>query len=196
MVFGMIFQDLDIFKRSHRHWCCDWCSFNSDEHDPKKHTTAGISVGHSILNLNPSSKPIATKTDVAAAEIRPEKITLRHIGLIRWRLIKLREAIWKSLSYPDTDADIVFTDKVLEHVVSNLKKIVAPEDVVNVLVKAGVSPQLSLLLEMHIVQMYLIIDGVLKEKVPDIPILPRPPVVNGITCSSCPAKMQMLLWLV
>ena len=40
-VFGMIFQDPDIFKRSHRHWCCDWCSIYSDEHNPKKHTTAG-----------------------------------------------------------------------------------------------------------------------------------------------------------
>ena len=65
-----------------------------------------------------------------------------------------------------------------------------PEDVVNVLVKAGVSPQLSLLSEMHIVQMYLTIDGVLTEKVPDIPILPCLPVVNGISCSSCLAKCR------
>ena len=143
-----------------------------------------------MLNPNPSSKPIATKMDVPATEVRPEKITLRHIGLIRWRLIKLREAIWKSLPYPDTDPDIVFKDKVLEHVVSNLKKIVVPENAVNVLVKAGVSPQLSLLSEMHIVPMYLTIDGVLTEKVPDIPILPHPPVVNGISCSSCFAKCR------
>lgn len=192
MIFGMIFQDLDIFKRSHRHWCCDWCSFHSDEHDTKKHTTAGISVGHSMLNPNPSSKPIATKTNVPAAEVRTEKITPRHIGLIRWRLIKLREAIWKSLPYPDTDPDIVFTDKVLEYVMSNLKKIVVPENVVNVLVKADVSPQLSLLSEMHIIQIYLTIDGALTEKASDIPILPRPPAVNGISCSSC-LLMQMLL---
>jgi hypothetical protein len=82
-VFGMIFQDLDIFKRSHRHWCCDWCSIHSDEHNPKKHTTAGpISVGRSILNANPPSKLIATKTDIPAAEVRPEKIILPRIGLI------------------------------------------------------------------------------------------------------------------
>lgn len=190
MVFGMIFQDLDIFKRSHHHWCCDWCSFHSDEHDPKTHTTAGISVGHSMLNPNPSTKPIATKTDVLAAGVRPEKITLRHIGLIRWRLIKLREAIWKSLSYPDTDPDIIFMDKVLEYVMSNLKKIVVPENVVDVLVKGGVSPQLSLLSEMHIIQIYLTIDDALTKKTPDIPILPCPPVVNGISCSSCLTKCR------
>jgi superfamily II DNA/RNA helicase len=190
MVFGMIFQDIDVLMRSHRHWCCDWCSFHSDEHDLKKHTTAGISVDLSMLNPNPPSKPVATKTDSPAAKVRAEKITLRHIGLIRWRLIKLREAIWKTLPYPDTDPDIVFTDKVLEHVMSNLNRIVSPEDVVNVMVKAGVSPQLSLLSEMHIIQIYLTIDSALLNKVPDIPIAPRPPVINGISYFSCLAKYR------
>src|SRR5208282_1861127 len=107
-----------------------------------------------------------------------------------WRLIKLREAIWKSLPYPDIDPDIVFMDKVLEYVMSNLKKIVVLENVVNVLVKAGVSPRLSLLSKMHILQIYLTIDDVLTEKVLNIPILPRSSAVNSISYSSCIAKCR------
>ena len=191
MVLAIVFEDVDVFKRSHRSWCCDWCSFHSEKDDPtKEKTTAGISVAISILNPNPPTKPTSRPPNNIAIKLRPEIISHRHIQIIKWRLLKLREAIWKNLSYPDTEPCIVFTDKVLDYLISNIQKAVEPQDLVKILENAGISLQLSLLSETHIFQIHYIIERTVSENVPPVSILPKS-MTNGIHCSKCYTYRQI-----
>ena len=191
MVLGIVFEDVNIFERSHTSWCCDWCSFHSEKDDPtNEDITAGISVAVSILNPNSPSKPKSNPSNGPGINLRPETITRRQIQVIRLRLMKLRDAIWNTLSYPDTEPCIVFTDKALESIISNIKKAVEPQDLVNMLEDAGVSPQLSLLSEANIFQMHYIIEFTIHENVPPVPILPKPRT-DGFQCFECYANRQI-----
>ena len=201
MAFGVIFQDLDIYTRTHKHWCCDWCHFhpenpgrNNQQVSRPEGNSAATSlhsdISHSILYPEPEPLITKKKKKTSTTAGRKENITPRHKANIRHRLEVLREFIWRQLPFPDTYPCIVVPDKVLGYVTAHLKTIESVDDLKRVMVSGGLNAQLSLLTDAMLQAMLKVIEGELSQKYPDVPILPKPPVPvtqpqSATNCNSC-----------
>ena len=195
MVLGSVFQDTNLFQRTHRGWCCDTCVYSAGTEHLSDLTVHGISPRISILNREP--QPPAkrqTKNKVASMPDRYPKPAPRIEHLLRIRLRQVRSNIWEHFRLPGTDPCIVLPDEILEKMLGSICKIGTPDDLGKVLLMAGVDHQLSLLEDAHINAMLTVIKHTMLETLPPVHILPRPrapvqsvPLVNAIPVSRSPS---------
>jgi hypothetical protein len=178
MALGAIFKDINLYERSHRSWCCDWCFYNSPDHVPGTHAeTAGISTELSILNPNPPVRPPVKRKGNELPLVRrtAKEVSARHATVIYSRLHAFRERYWQVLSIPNTEPCIVIPDKVLKDITSrkNLRRITDLSDLVLMLKVMGIPPELDMLGMEDKVAMFEIIDLTLKQTFAPVPILPN-----------------------
>ena len=195
MVLGSVFQDTNLFQRTHRGWCCDTCVYSAGTEHLSDLTVHGISPRISILNREPQPPTKRqTKNKVASMPDRYPKPAPRIEHLLRIRLRQVRSNIWEHFRLPGTDPCIVLPDEILEKMLGSICKIGTPDDLGKVLLMAGVDHQLSLLEDAHINAMLTVIKHTMLETLPPVHILPRPrapvqsvPLVNAIPVSRSPS---------
>jgi hypothetical protein len=182
MVLGAIFQDTNLWQRTHRDWCCDTCfhagRFHSRpaERDPTLHE---LSPSTSIENPEPrqlAKRPIKKSAD--SLPHKNPKPSPRVEKLLQDRLTQVRYNIWSHLAIPGTVPCIVFTDQILAKIVAGAHKIGKPDDLGRLLLMAGVDIQLSLLEDDHINAMCMVIQYTLAH---------TPPRMISLPIENCPA---------
>jgi hypothetical protein len=173
MMLGSVFQDTNLFQRSHRDWCCDQCLYLKHYQSPEV-TLHGISSTISVCNPQPPAPAKRQiKRNTGTLPDRHRKPDTRLESILRTRLTQVRYNIWARLAIPNTGPCIVFPDGILERIIISVSKVGSPPDLVNVLLIAGVDVQLSLLEDEHIEALSMVIQHTMLQTLPPVHIVPR-----------------------
>jgi hypothetical protein len=176
MVLGAVFKDLNLYERSHRSWCCDWCAYHSSYDSGTFQETAKISTMTSILNPDPLAPPPIPKrgSGFPPTKRSAKEVTPRHAAVVHEKLLQYRKMTWKCLDIPDTEPSIILPDHVLMDISTrkNLRRLTKPTNLMNMIKAMGIPPQFNLLNEEDTGQMYSIIDNILSWTMDPVRILP------------------------
>ena len=158
MTLGLLFQDIDIYNRTHRSWCCDWCHFESGSTEER--ITAGFSVLSIILNPVPPTPPPPSgiPKPLPPPQYRTESVSPYRIGIVRFFLDNFRTWVWKELAFPDTTVDVVMPDTVLTQLAENIKRVSSPNALRVEIERAGLKLRFSALSDRHLDAMWLVVE--------------------------------------
>ena len=190
MVLGKVFVDQDIYNRTHKYWCCDWCALRNGNNTTAQ--TAGLPAAMSILNAEyvPSWKKERDNDRNIATPPQPTRqVSLPQMERFHDKLQAWRFAIWQSLQIPNATPDIVLSNKVLNDLKKTMKRLYSPGDIARQLQKSGLELSHSLLRRYNIEEIYLLLEEVLSAPVPQGTIQPRP-VQRRVGAAETPAARE------
>jgi superfamily II DNA/RNA helicase len=176
MVLGAVLQDLNIYHRTHKSWCCDSCAF--DKANPGTLSTAGISVLRSVLNPEPSVPKPKPGDNVRKGPVVHRYVHPSHTDICRYRINLWRNLLWTQVflrRHPHADERMVLSDPALDFIIKNLSKIQTRDDLLEQLRQGGFPLQFWVLSPNDYDELFNLIDFILNLKI-TVNIQPKPPV--------------------